>query len=384
MALIDENGHINLYVSGLPRGMSEEQFAQLFTGTGSVVSTKCVPEKRYGFVKYANLAEASAIIDAMNGQEFQGTLLVVKFAHPDEARGLKGVGSTLAEFPERQLQHQMAGWGSAAVQPGTFDLQQSLMQLQAGTLPIPDLSGGLSQEVVASLSKLASQVGVEVPTQDCVHIKGLPQDISDSRVRTVFSAYGRVVQTKLARYTDGCSAFVRMGSPEMALWLTDNLSGNIPQGLSAAVQVTFADQAKFANCSSSNARAAPYGNGSKIVPVANAGHPKFDNFSKDVQTGLNCVMAALGGKAGAGTGSVILTVKDLPGTADDLYVYKTFAPFGALESVSVKRDPEGHWAVAFIKYLAADGAERAVVALNGCVLPDGTTLTVSLKTSAAK
>merc|ERR1712194_422522 len=217
--------------------------------------------------------------------------------------------------------------------------------------------------------------------QDGVHIKGLPQDISDERVRSVFSAYGQVVQTKLARYTDGCSAFLRMGSEEMARWMVENLSGNIPQGLSAPVQVTFADQAKFAKSSSSNARPAPYGNGNKVVPVANAGHPKFDTFPKDVQTGLSCVMASLGGKTGAGAESVILTVKDLPGTADDLYVYKIFAPFGALESVSVKRDPEGHWAVAFIKYLAADGAERAVVALNGCVLPDGAMLTVSLKTS---
>ena len=32
-------------------------------------------------------SDAQTIIDAMNGYEFQGTILVVKFAHADEAKG---------------------------------------------------------------------------------------------------------------------------------------------------------------------------------------------------------------------------------------------------------------------------------------------------------
>jgi len=270
------------------------------------------------------------------------------------------------------------GW-AVQPQPPPPSLDSLLIpqNLQAGTLPPAlDLSGGLTQQLAA----LAATVGVDVPGQDSVHVKGLPQNISDERVRSVFSSYGQVAQVKVARFADGCSALLKMGNGEMAKWLVENLNGHIPQGLSSPVAVSFADQAKFAKSTSSNARVGPY------APVANAGHPKFDMFPTDVQTALNCAMTSLGGKTPGGkdAGSVAVTVKDLPGTADDLYVYKIFAPFGSLESVAVKRDPEGAWAVAFVKFLAADGAQRAEMALNGCVLPDGAMLKVTLKAAAAK
>jgi len=69
----------------------------------------------------------------------------------------------------------------------------------------------------------------------------------------------------------------------------------------------------------------------------------------------------------------------LPGTADELYVYKVFSPFGALDSISVKQG-EG-WAIGFVKYTTNEEAQAAIAGLTNCLLPDGSMLKVSVKTS---
>jgi len=342
MAGIDENGHANLYVSGLPRGITEEQFQELFVGAGgNIVSCKCVPDKRYGFVKYARLSEAQAVIDAMNGYDFQGTTLLVKFADASEMRGFGG---------------------------GLPDMGMGLMM--PGALGMPGLLGGdlSGHDPKAAMESARAQIAAMAP--DSIHVKGLPSDINEELVNNIFSAYGAVHQVQLNRYAQGCTAFLRMGSGEMSLWLVENLNNNIPQGLAAPVQVSFADQAAMQNSSARAVRFDPYGK---------RGGGGGESVSLD--DAIKCAKASLGGsKFRSAIGDeASLTVKDLPGTADDLYLYKVFAPFGSLESVAVKRDPGGAWAVAFVRYLAADGASRAVSALNGCPLPDGAVLKVSKK-----
>merc|ERR1712080_651977 len=77
-----------------------------------------------------------------------------------------------------------------------------------------------------------------------------------------------------------------------------------------------------------------------------------------------------------------LYVKDLPGGTDELYVYRLFSPFGALESVTVKTGGEGTWAIAFVKFFDAVEASNACLGLNNCLLPDGTNPKVSVKTKS--
>jgi len=64
-------------------------------------------------------------------------------------------------------------------------------------------------------------------------------------VQSLLSQYGTVTSVKVldtSAHSDK-AAMVRMGSVEEATWLKNNLDGNIPQGLSAVIQVKFA-QAK--------------------------------------------------------------------------------------------------------------------------------------------
>merc|ERR1712008_84611 len=60
------SGLSNVYVGGLPAGMNDMSFRQLFGCHGNIISVKVVSELCYGFVKFSNYIEAQQCIDAMN------------------------------------------------------------------------------------------------------------------------------------------------------------------------------------------------------------------------------------------------------------------------------------------------------------------------------
>lgn len=61
-----------------------------------------------------------------------------------------------------------------------------------------------------------------------------------------------------------------------------------------------------------------------------------------------------------------LYVNDLPSDADDLWLYRTFAPFGAITSVRVMKDEAGSSrGFGFVKFVHAQDAIGAISAVNG-------------------
>lgn len=89
---MQDASHNNLYVSGMPPGIDDEMFHQLFSRYGPILSTKVVPERNYGFVKFSLSKDAQAAIDALNNFEFNGTRLAVRFAARDGATQKISVG----------------------------------------------------------------------------------------------------------------------------------------------------------------------------------------------------------------------------------------------------------------------------------------------------
>ena len=53
-----------------------------------------------------------------------------------------------------------------------------------------------------------------------------------------------------------------------------------------------------------------------------------------------------------------LHVKNLPPSADELYMYKVFFPFGPLDSISVEVSLDSTWTIGFDKYQLASDAHR--------------------------
>merc|ERR1711920_736029 len=59
-------------------------------------------------------------------------------------------------------------------------------------------------------------------------------------------------------------------------------------------------------------------------------------------------------------------VKGMPPNGDDLYLYKVFAPFGAVMSVSSSKAEDGTCTgVGFVKFMTKEDAHRAIENVNG-------------------
>lgn len=76
-----------------------------------------------------------------------------------------------------------------------------------------------------------------------------------------------------------------------------------------------------------------------------------------------------------------LYVKDLPLHVDDLWLYKVFAPHGAVERVRAlpRDDGGGCKGIGFVKFVRADEAATAIASVNGQPTFDGSRIGVAVK-----
>eukprot|EP00929_Paragymnodinium_shiwhaense_P076565 TRINITY_DN3938_c0_g2_i1.p1 TRINITY_DN3938_c0_g2~~TRINITY_DN3938_c0_g2_i1.p1 ORF type:complete len:320 (+),score=97.85 TRINITY_DN3938_c0_g2_i1:139-1098(+) len=178
----------NIYVSGLPEGVDEEAFKSIFSGFGSIVSSKVFTDRKYGFVRYETAEQATAAIDSMNGKDYKGSELVVKLSEP-----------------RQRYDWGMWGGGKGAVSPA------------------------------------------DVPPSDNLYMKGLPKGMSEDKIREIFNAYGAVGQVRVLNTgaSEDTVALVRMEALDKATWIVQNLNGNIPQGLENAIFVKYADSSQI-------------------------------------------------------------------------------------------------------------------------------------------
>jgi RNA recognition motif-containing protein len=81
-----------LYVGGIAYGTSEDTLKNHFAQAGAVESASIIMDKMtgrskgFGFVQFANDADADKAISMFNGQELEGRKLTVNEARPMEPR----------------------------------------------------------------------------------------------------------------------------------------------------------------------------------------------------------------------------------------------------------------------------------------------------------
>jgi RNA recognition motif-containing protein len=81
-----------LYVGGIAYGTSEDTLKNHFAQAGAVESASIIMDKMtgrskgFGFVQFANDADADKAIGMFNGQELEGRKLTVNEARPMEPR----------------------------------------------------------------------------------------------------------------------------------------------------------------------------------------------------------------------------------------------------------------------------------------------------------
>merc|ERR1719215_588340 len=82
------------------------------------------------------------------------------------------------------------------------------------------------------------------PPSDNVWVGDLPVGTAQTDLATIFEPYGQIVNSRMLPGRDAASkpcAMIRFASVEMATWVVENLNGNIPQGLDAAIIARFAN-----------------------------------------------------------------------------------------------------------------------------------------------
>lgn len=476
-------GHNNLYVCGLPDGLDETVFRSMFEAYGTILSCKCVSDKRYGFVKFATQQEAEMAIQGLSGFELSGCTIQVRPA--DNDRGQKGFGKGMGDdwgggggwsgdggwggggykgspgdggyggckggssysSPKgdgkgetspsdnlyikglplgstEQTVHQIFGaygavtsckvlshvegatTAAAMVRMGSIDQATWLVQNLNGNIPQgltdpiqvkfansgggkgkapdanawgtdapphPPVMGALPPGAPSSWSTLAPPPPAANPAlanaegpQDNLYIKGLPVGVTEEHVREIFGAYGAVTSVRVLTTPEGAdnaAALVRFNDVAQATWLVDNLNGNIPKGLSGPVIVRYAN---------------PSGKG-KDAGKGDGGFGKDDRFTPYGKGGA--APAPLPMNFGQGEEGSNLYIRGLPATADDLYLYKVFAPIGAILSVKAIMSTETTQCAGygFVKYATAEEAQKAIALMSATPLPDGNMLTVTVK-----
>jgi len=82
-----------LYVGNLPWSMNNDSFKQLFSEFGEVVEAVVITDrmsgrsKGFGFITFANEADAEKAVAAMHEKEVEGRNIIVNVARPREDRG---------------------------------------------------------------------------------------------------------------------------------------------------------------------------------------------------------------------------------------------------------------------------------------------------------
>jgi len=330
----------NLYIKGLPLGTVEGTLQQVFGAYGAVSSCKVLSQPENAttaaaMVRMGSIEQATWLVQNMNGNIPQGLSdpILVKYASGGGGKG-KDKGGGFAPPP------QYGGGKGGGAPPQSWGV--------AAPAPAPDAP------------------------QDNLYIKGLPVGMTEDFVREIFGAYGAIASVKVLSTPEGAdnsAALVRFNDIAQAVWLVDNLNGNIPKGLSTPVIVRYAN-------------AGPGKGGGPPPPGVD---PRYSPYGKGAPM-MQAAPVQLPANFGSGEEGSNLYVRGLPPQADDLYLYKVFAPLGAILSVRSIVSPEkgGCAGYGFVKFATMEEANKAIILLSTTPLPDGTMLQVSVKTPGGK
>lgn len=259
-----------------------------------------------------------------------------------------------------------------------------------------------------------------------IFIGDLPTEYTEDQLRQIFATYGGIASTKLIPGSKGTNAMlIRFLDLTDAVWLKENLNGNIPQGLTTPVYVNYNKGARKGKGKDGGKDGGKWGMGfGKAVAFGKDGGFGKGGFGKDggkdggAQWGPygGCdggeswwgAPAAASSWGGKGKGSVkggsvhelknsmvesgilgkwqqdvhAVYVHGIPNDSTDVDLYHIFSPFGAIPAFGCRAmvNEDGSCkGFGFVNFSDSMSAEMAIMTLNGTQLPNGKTLTVSFK-----
>jgi len=199
------------------------------------------------------------------------------------------------------------------------------------------------------------------PPSEKVFVGDVPVGTDENTLRQVFGVYGHVADVKAlpprAPGTKG-AALVRFETLDAAQWVVENINGNVPQGMSEPVYVTFAKMNKS------------WGGGGGGGDYYGGGYGKAFNASSGA---FNLAVSPYeGGAKGSGhpgagpPASEKLFIGDVPVGMDESSFQRVMSKYGNVVDVKMlpARAP-GEKGSALLRYSTVEEAQWVVENLNG-------------------
>mmetsp|Transcript_55433 Transcript_55433/g.145962 ORF Transcript_55433/g.145962 Transcript_55433/m.145962 type:complete len:558 (-) Transcript_55433:164-1837(-) len=214
----------NLYITGLPADIEAERLKQIFGAYAEIVSTKVLSNPTgQGFCaalcRFGSVQAATWIVQSLNGNIPEGLTspIQVKFAAPPKWQQDGGKGGAV--------------WGGTGMMGGGFG------------------DGGFGKMGGGKGDRPSPYGKTPAPPSDNLYIIGMPGAITPEQLQQIFSGYGSITQCKLLGAKEGqtakdgmAAALIRYSSVQEATNVLNMLNGNIPEGLSSAISIRYADQ----------------------------------------------------------------------------------------------------------------------------------------------
>ncbi|KFQ13148.1 ELAV-like 2, partial [Leptosomus discolor] len=201
----------NLYVSGLPKTMTQKELEQLFSQYGRIITSRILVDqvtgvsRGVGFIRFDKRIEAEEAIKGLNGQKPPGVTepITVKFANNPSQKTNQAILSQLYHSPNRRYPTPLA------------------QQAQRFRFPPMTIDG------------MTSLAGISIPghagTGWCIFVYNLAPDADESILWQMFGPFGAVTNVKVIRdfNTNKCKGFgfVTMTNYDEAAMAIASLNG---------------------------------------------------------------------------------------------------------------------------------------------------------------
>ncbi|XP_076145764.1 ELAV-like protein 2 isoform X2 [Alosa pseudoharengus] len=202
----------NLYVSGLPKTMTQKELEQLFSQYGRIITSRILVDqvtgvsRGVGFIRFDRRVEAEEAIKGLNGQKPPGASepITVKFANNPSQKTSQALLSQLYQSPNRRY-------------PG----------------PLAQQAQRFSRFSPMAIEGVSSLAGINLPghagTGWCIFVYNLAPDADESILWQMFGPFGAVTNVKVIRdfSTNKCKGFgfVTMTNYDEAAMAIASLNG---------------------------------------------------------------------------------------------------------------------------------------------------------------
>lgn len=211
----------NVYVAGLPQGLTEDALKTIFGAYGTISQCRCVPgqPKANALIRFGSVDEAKWIVENLNGNIAQGLTepIQVRFADTPESKAQKwaGGGGWGGDKGDKGAKGGGKGYSPYDGGKGKMDQMMMMMMMMKGGKGGKGKGGKGGKGGARGLIAALQQSGVWGKAkyendENTLHVSGLPYDTTDLDLYKIFAPFGGLAPlgVRAMQHEDGsCKGF---------------------------------------------------------------------------------------------------------------------------------------------------------------------------------